>query len=471
MFESHAGVLSKVDWSRRVGAVRNALTAVRQRLVRMAGRVGNRPLIGAGVALTGALLLLASSSYPPNSPAEGGIEGAAESAAVPATSSPAVVTPGPVGNTREQEWKRILPRLAQADRESAAAINAEIAKLDAFFAERKKGAEALADEMLGLGTKLEYSLTLADRGVRNAASAIKKLCQGDNGELDIPPPPGSVDEPYLETARQMFRKRIFDDDQLTRAAEAGIAGYLGSLKAIESRLLVDIKADVESVDRVMYTAPLGTFSILATTRPADDGACPDMLAIARGDLGVMAVQEAVGWYAGNKFSDSITSGMEPGFKKTLINGYAGYKFSGALNDVVRNAGYSPESKIAGRVRKAVDEIRNMLIEGDPEAIRRFQLLRKWSSCHPDRLVREKCDKAMKTIQDRGYLGFRFCSRTLDERQARDRKRAIAEAVMGSAPVDAAATDFDRFTMPSRDRILAMAMETAGSRTFWSGDKP
>jgi hypothetical protein len=361
---------------------------------------------------------------------------------------------------RRRAWERIVPRLEKADQESAAAIDREVAKLDVFFGERKRGARPFAEEILGLGAKVEHGAMVADQAIANAARSLKELLLGKDEEDqdDFP----DMEDAYTVNAQQMFERHVCDPLQVQRAVQSSIAGYLGELKALESRVLVDLRADLDDSGLTFDAGDASQLGLRAAIE-ATAGALSDVLGTARTDLGVVAAREGVSWVAGNKLGDALAQGTELFIGKLVINGVAGMGLDKMLGSGIEQTGYDPETEVSLRAAKAVDAMRNQLVDGQPEAMRAFQSLRRWRDGYPDSAVRRACGEAIEAIERRGALGLRPWLRLVHEQRVAARRTALFRLVTGKE-VHRPPTELKAVMEPRREAIIKYAQDSA---FFWT----
>jgi hypothetical protein len=136
-----------------------------------------------------------------------------------------------------------------------------------------------------------------------------------------------------------------------------------------------------------------------------------------------------------------------------------------LNEGIQRTGYDPETEVAVRVVKAVDAMRNRVVDGQPGAMRVFQRLRRWRDGYPDAAVRTACREAIEAIERRGALGVRPWLRLLHEQRLAARRSALFRVVTGKeAQGLPAPVELRPETEPRRDEIIKYAQD---SPFFWT----
>jgi hypothetical protein len=149
------------------------------------------------------------------------------SASVPVEATPAAVLGPTAASTvpnrdvlRRQARERALPLLDQADQEGRQAVADQIQALDTFFDGAKARMPALAESVLGFAS--EWRL-VADH---------------------IPYAGAGRHEAFL---REQFDRRLFTPEELDQRVRAAVDSYLRAERAIEDRLLVRLRQDLDDI--------------------------------------------------------------------------------------------------------------------------------------------------------------------------------------------------------------------------------
>ena len=135
-----------------------------------------------------------------------------------------------------QARERALPLLAQADQEARQAVDEQIRALDTYFDDAKARTPALAESVLGLAS--EWRL-VADQ---------------------IPYAGGGRHEAFL---RQEFDRLLFPPEELDRRMQAAVRSYLQAERAVEDRLLVRLRQDIDDIPAVLPEAGMNLDRIRA----------------------------------------------------------------------------------------------------------------------------------------------------------------------------------------------------------------
>ncbi len=226
------------------------------------------------------------------------------------------------------DWKAALraalPRrsrqslLSRADRESEAAIEAEIGKLAAFFEESKRGAKPFADEVLGLEAKLR----LTGSKLENGANAVYAFFRGtgDRGP-----------DRFNRYVRDCFERHVLKRTQVQKAIDGAFAGYQAELERIEARLLVDLRADLDASE-IGVMRPLAPMKAEAIVSDAWNRAIADAADWASNDLCVSIGKFALSWIGGDMAEKQITSANDSALKRHGVNLAAGAAIDMALDE-------------------------------------------------------------------------------------------------------------------------------------------
>lgn len=115
---------------------------------------------------------------------------------------------------------KVRPYVEEADERSQRAVDESLADLQVFFGQAKVNARKFAGEAVGWGTKWRL---MADY---------------------VPYTRGDRHEEYIKAK---FNEMIFSDEQLAKAVEDTIAHFFRLLESIDSKMLVDIRADLPDI--------------------------------------------------------------------------------------------------------------------------------------------------------------------------------------------------------------------------------
>ena len=308
-----------------------------------------------------------------------------------------------------------------------------VAALDAFFAERKRGARPFAREILGVRHKLAHADALAGSTLDRFGKAVDDLFKTEEQHHEEALmwrfDPGQNDDPYTFTARDVFDRHVMKGTDFMTAVDSAASGFVRDLQGLEAHLLVDLRADLPDVK-----LDAGRPAVVAADRSAawsgGNAAVADALSAARTDLGVTIAQESIAFVVGNKLGSMVSSGTT-GLRNALINFSIGRDVNDALGTARAATGYDAEADVARRVVQASDGLRNRLVEGDARAVKAHLALRNWRRGHPDPAVRTACRKATDVIEHSGGLGLKQSLRAMYDRRAEARRAALSRLILGS----------------------------------------
>jgi hypothetical protein len=121
------------------------------------------------------------------------------------------------------------PHLNRAEKETERAIDEYIDPINVFFSDSKKNTRGFAEEALSWGSKWRLMVN------------------------HVPFTSGGRHERFI---RLKFEEYIFSTAQLQQAVEQAVSGYLARVRSIESKMLVDLRADVTDFPSTYVLAKL-----------------------------------------------------------------------------------------------------------------------------------------------------------------------------------------------------------------------
>lgn len=229
---------------------------------------------------------------------------------------------------------RARTHIERANAGSRAGIDSSLQALETFFDDAKSHADAFADDVLGWYSKY-------------------KLIRGQH-------------ERYLA---ERFRKHFFGPDELKTAMTNAVQSYVADLESIDNRMLVDIRMDVADLPagaslqampvpdlQQRYRAVCGRIAgvtgadaAVDVGRVAADMIVSSVVTMMAARLGtsaaVLGAGAASGWW---------TLGIG------LIVGVIVDQIIGA----VWNWTYDPHGKLVAMMNTKIDEVRNLVLDGD-----------------------------------------------------------------------------------------------------------
>jgi hypothetical protein len=349
----------------------------------------------------------------------------ARDAALTSTASapPPSLTPIERSLYKQRAWTTIVPRLDEADRLSRTAVNDQLAEIDHFFSERRAGVKLFAGKVLSLSGKWNY--------------AKSKL-------------PIAADDAHLRYVAEQFASAVFSDDDLRKAIQAAVDGYLGRVAAIEGRLLVDVRADLSEQALKMPAAPRLPVSE-AELRRQFETSLADVTRLAARDVGratslttaslvggeiatVIAVRVAAAVAVRLGVSAGIVgAGAASSWATFGVGIVVGFAVDAALNKAAKAAGYDPAAAVEQRVNAVLDDVRKLIVEGDSESKYLYDRLSKAARDDADPAAREQSARSAEEIRGSGNLGLRRELLRLHEERAALRRAALRRVIFSGEP--------------------------------------
>lgn len=358
--------------------------------------------------LTGAALVrhqVTRSDPPPSAPA------------APAIGTPATIDP--VAASRSRAWGRTETLLADAQRQSAAAMSKHLAGIHAFVDQRKPGSRAFAERMLSLQGK--WQLVKA------------QIVSGGQEE-------------YASFLDEAFAQHLFQGEELQKAVEAAVRGYLAELEGIESNLLVRLRADLSEDELPLHTVIPALRSDAALTNHYQQLA-QRLARDLRTDLVFVASRELFLWQATNIVTDlTMKAGAAVaarlGISSSLLAGgaasswttlgvglVAAFVLDAAINQIMKAAGYDAEVRVAERINQTLDDLARTITDGSAEARATLATLKSMQTSDPDAEVRHACKEAIARIEAGTQLyGLRRELTKIDAARASLRKEALRHLI-------------------------------------------
>jgi hypothetical protein len=325
----------------------------------------------------------------------------------------------PLDPAQAQVWDKIAPRLQQADNDGAQAGEQRFQRVRDFFAEKKRRTGGFADAVLGWGGKWAF---------------VKGKLFGDEGKG------------HQEYLRSVFEEHLFTNDDLQNLLQVIIAGYLSDLEGQENALLVAIRADLCDPESPALQS-LAALRSDEAFEAAYKKTLADAVPVVSRDLGITVGREAGVWI-GSEIAAAITvriasavavrlgisggilsTGAASGLTTLGIGLAVGFVVDGAVDWIMKQAGYDPAGQIASQTSATLARIEEMLIEGDPEANRLYEKLRRQQSDDPVSWVREECRQAAERLSVGGSLGLRHEFNRLRELRSALREAALKKLIL------------------------------------------
>jgi hypothetical protein len=246
--------------------------------------------------------------------------------------TPHAVTAGKQGRTRAA--LKALPHVNRANNAAREGIEERLRAITAFFDEAKGHATAFADEVLGWYSKY-------------------KLIRGQHEEF------------LAET----FRKHFFGPEELKRAMTNAVAGYVADLEVIDNRMLVDIRLDVGDLPAgvslaVMPVPDLQERYRSVCRRIADITGADTAVDVGRAAVD-MIVSSVVTMMATRLGTAAVVLGA--GAASTWWTLGIGLVVGVIVDQIIAaawNWTYDPHGKLVAMMGTKIDEVRNIVLNGD-----------------------------------------------------------------------------------------------------------
>ncbi|MGH7171804.1 MAG: hypothetical protein ACRELG_16120, partial [Gemmataceae bacterium] len=219
---------------------------------------------------------------------------------------------------------------------------------------------------------------------------------------------------YAAFLREAFAEHLFPMEELEKAVDAAVRGYLAELESIDNALLVRLRADLDDDELSRMTIPAlrSDQAFHNHYRELSERVSQDL----RTDLAVVAVRELFSWEAGNIATDLtmqagaaiaaqmgisstiLTSGAASTWQTLAVGLVVGFVLDAVINKLIKAAGYDAEEKIARRVEERLSELGRTITDGDPEARALLEKLKTMQRDDPDAVVRAECAEAIRSIE-------------------------------------------------------------------------
>jgi hypothetical protein len=320
---------------------------------------------------------------------------------------------------RLEAWEKIAPRLHAADLAGQEAANRHRERVLAFFAERKQNSRDFGEAVLSLGGKWAF--------------VKSKL-------------PFTDSDGHREFLRQRFGQIVLSGPELQELIQTVVAGYISELTGIENDLLVQIRADLSDSE----LARVETGAIMRTDEAfkREFAKSLDQVAAVVGhDVVVQVGRDTVNW-VGADIATNITislgtalaerlgisggilgSGAASGVATLGIGLAASVVIDAVLDQVLKACGHDPAGDIAAKVDEALDLLQAMLLDGDPQALKTYETLRRLQEHDLFPFVRTECRQAADRMETGGYLGLDREFKRLKEARCGLRTEALRKLIL------------------------------------------
>jgi|SRR5579884_2468415 len=322
---------------------------------------------------------------------------------------------------RARAWHRVQGHIAQADKETACALDRHLNEIRHFLTGRKQGSTAFAERLLSLKGKWE----LVKSQVRSGGDAE-----------------------YGRFVNAAFSNCIFRGEELQSAVNAGVRGFLIECEGIEAKLLVRLRADLAD-DELPLTEVVPALVSDQVLRRRFAELTAAVRHDAKTNLAVVAGREVLVWEASMIASELTVKigaavATRLGISSTLLATGAGFSWEtlgislgvaivldAVVGEAIKLTGYDAQQRVAARVSDMVDNLATSIIEGDPEARATLARLKTMRSDDPDPEVRAECARAIPAIEAGIQIhGLRGELQKLATARAAVRREALRRLIYG-----------------------------------------
>jgi hypothetical protein len=261
---------------------------------------------------------------------------------------------GPATSSIDERLNRLVEvRLAQADRDAEAKVDAQFRVVDAYFDLAKSKTPIFADEALGWGSKWRL---LADW---------------------VPFTSGGRNEAFL---RRKFEEIVLDPAELEKAIETTIQGYFSEMEAVERRLIVDLQGDIARLAgsglEGLQAKNISEESFRAALRSVVESS---------GDKARVEVTRDLVMFIASEVVTAVATRMVVSGSVLAAGGAGGFATLGAsvviglivdqLVSWVWDWYADPKGKLSAKINGHLDEMRNLMVQGAEDGERKVVGLR------------------------------------------------------------------------------------------------
>ena len=319
---------------------------------------------------------------------------------------------GPVYDlVRLRAWEKVELHLKDADASEAKIVERQLEGVREFFNERKQGTAAFADSALSLGGKWAW---------------LKGAVTFDDGQS------------HRRFLRESFEEHLFRGEELRAVLNAAVTSTLAEIRGLENTLLAQIRADLAESDLLVGNGLPALQSEEVFFR-AYEQAAKDVLSVMARDLGVTIGREVVAFVAADIATKVVArlgvsagilgAGAASGVATLGVGIGAGLLVDMILDWILRRMGHDPVGEVARKVGESLDQTRDFLTEGIPDAVRTYARLRHLERNDWFSNVRSECRQAADKVERGGHLGLRHELLKLCEGQSRVRREALRRLIL------------------------------------------
>lgn len=313
----------------------------------------------------------------------------------------------------------VKARLEQAQAESLAALESRVKEAEGYFAQRRRGTLAFAKEVID-SVNGDFASGMLGASADMLGTALKQLTGGGK----VGHPDDGVYDRLAARYAGRFERHVVDRGRMYKEVDAIAEAYLGDLRAIEARLLVDLRIDDELPLYVylprsrLFGPPASDFERLMTpvVRVADDAFAMGIFQFA-GSLAVGAIIDRTLVPSGTPLAGKFAIDLAGGEATDL-----------AIEEIIKISGRDPVAKVVAQAAAVSDNLRSLIIDGDGLAGRKYGDLSRLrdQATHP--AVERACKEALRKIEASPALGLRGRLQLIHNRRIDERRTAVARSL-------------------------------------------
>lgn len=229
---------------------------------------------------------------------------------------------------------RARPHVEKADADSLAHVNESLQSVEGFFCEAKGHAKAFADDVLGWYSKY-------------------KLIRGQHEEF----------------LAKTFQKHFFGPDELRQAMTSAVEAYVAEVEAIDNRMLVDIRMDVGDLPVAASLSSMPIPDLQARYRDVRGRvggvAGADMTVDAGKAVADLIVGSVVTMIAARMGTSAAVVGA--GAASSWWTFGIGLVIGVIVDQIIATVwdwAYDPRGKLVAMMDEKIDEVQQLVLEGD-----------------------------------------------------------------------------------------------------------
>jgi hypothetical protein len=347
-------------------------------------------------------------------------------------------------------WAAALTYLGKSYNDGEKAIGASIAELDRFFGERRAATPVFAGEVLGMDGKIQAAGNLAAEVVNGVAGLLGQDRLVDQHQL-------------ARHIKDCFTRHVLDEPRLHKALAAAAASYVAGMADIESRLLVEIQADLP--DGALPPGELPPMRNEAGQAGIIDLSLEEMFNTAAGDLFIGAGKFATSWIGGDMLSGGVLGSNVNPLVRIGGDVAAGGIVDQALDAATDAVGYKPGDVIAREAVKILDGIAFQVVEGGEKPRRAYLFLLDMSLGYPDEAVRKEFRRAAEAMERHATIGLRLRLHKLNVDRHRQRAAVVYRHIFGpdaALPPEILPRPIDPRSVPPVEQLIEDAKRLVDS---------